>query len=106
MTRCLIALLAGLLAADTAAAADGKKVSIRWHGQSMFEITTSAGTRIVTDPHGIDVFGRKSIKADLILISHRHNDHTQVRVIENYKEAKIIQGLNGDGKRLEWNLVD
>src|SRR5262249_39103780 len=82
MTRYLTALLAGLLVliAGTAAAADAKKLTIRWDGQSMFEITTAAGTRIVIDPHAIDAFGRKNLEADLILISHRHNDHTQIGV--------------------------
>lgn len=109
MSRLLTAFLISLLAAGTAAAADAKKLSIRWHGQSMFEIKTSAGTRIVTDPHGIEVFGRKEIEADLVLISHRHNDHTQVGILQNPKKATVIHGLTdlkGDGKRLDWNLID
>lgn len=106
MIRPLLALLAGLLLVAAADAADAKKVAIRWHGQSMFEIVTPAGTRIVTDPHAIDAFGRKNVQADLILISHRHNDHTQIGVIENWKKAKIVQGLKGDGKKLDWNLID
>jgi L-ascorbate metabolism protein UlaG (beta-lactamase superfamily) len=106
MMRYLTTLLAGLLAAATATAADGKKLTIRWHGQSMFEIITSAGTRIVTDPHAIEVFGRKSLRADLVLISHRHTDHTQLGVIENVREAKIIHGLKAEGRRLDWNLLD
>lgn len=109
MKRHLIVLLAGLLVVATAAAADGKKVSIRWYGQSMFEIKTSDGTRIVTDPHAIDVFGRKTLEADLVLISHRHTDHMQIGSIENAKKAKIIAGfkdLKGDGKKIDWNLID
>ena len=111
MTRYLTALFGGLLVllAGSVAAADAPKLTIRWHGQSMFEIITPAGTRIVTDPHAIDVFGRKNLEADLILISHRHNDHTQVGVIENWKKAKIVHGikdLKGDGKKFDWNLVD
>src|SRR5262249_50801014 len=36
----------------------------------------------------------------------RHNDHTQVGIIENAREAKIINGLKAEGKRLDWNLID
>jgi L-ascorbate metabolism protein UlaG (beta-lactamase superfamily) len=107
--RYSIPLLAGLLFTTAAPAADAKKVIIRWHGQSMFEIITSAGTRIVTDPHAIEVFGRKNIEADLILTSHRHSDHVQTSVIQNEKKARIIHGLKdlkGDGKRFDWNLID
>ena len=65
MTRLLTAVVAGLLVAGTGVAAESKKVVIRWHGQSFFEIESSKGTRIVTDPHAIEAYGRISVKADL-----------------------------------------
>jgi L-ascorbate metabolism protein UlaG (beta-lactamase superfamily) len=95
--------------------AQGKQLTIRWHGQAFFEIHTSAGTRIVIDPHAIEAFGeRKNIKADLICITHLHNDHTQVGVIENFDERKadkmvrlgLIPGKGGDRTKEEWNPID
>ena len=58
MTRPLLALLAGLLLVAAAAAADAKKVAIRWHGQSMFEIVTPAGDerRVVFRQHRSNAF--------------------------------------------------
>jgi L-ascorbate metabolism protein UlaG (beta-lactamase superfamily) len=106
MIRFCIALAAGLLLAAASPADESKKVTIRWHGQSFFEIISSQGTRIVTDPHAIDVYGRISVKADLILVSHFHNDHTQVDVVENKDKAKIIYGLKPNGRKTDWNLVD
>ncbi len=112
MSRSLAALaaLAAVLALTAAApAADGKKITVRWHGQSFFEIVSSAGTRIVTDPHAIDAFGRKVVKADVITVSHFHTDHTQVGVVENFREAVTLTGLKdpkGDGKKIEWNAID
>src|SRR5262245_17847841 len=114
MHRFLTSLVAALLF-SLPASAQPKQLSIRWHGQSFFEIHTSAGTRIVTDPHAIEAFGeRNNIKADLITVSHLHNDHTQVEVIENFDPKKIDKmvrlgltpGKDNDRKRDEWNNID
>ncbi len=107
MTRILTPLFALLLlAAGTAPAADAKKVILRWHGQSFFDLETSQGARIVFDPHAIEAYGRTVVSADLILISHFHDDHTQIQVVQNQDKAKKLPGLKANGKKLEWNLVD
>jgi L-ascorbate metabolism protein UlaG (beta-lactamase superfamily) len=108
MIRQLAALAAGLIFASTIVAADPAKsgVTIRWHGQSFFEIISSKGTRIVTDPHAIENYGRVQVEADLITISHLHNDHTQYQVVENWERAKFIWGLKREGKQPDWNAVD
>lgn len=98
------AVLAAALAVSPVAAQG--KVTIRWHGQSFFEIISSKGTRIVTDPHAIEAYGRIHVLADLVLISHLHSDHTQVGVIDNREKAKIIYGLKVVGQREEWNPID
>lgn len=105
MKRLIFALVAGLLGVNFAAAAQ-QKVTLRWHGQSFFEIISSKGTRIVTDPHAIDAYGKISVPADLVLVSHLHSDHAQVGVIENRNKAKIVYGLKVVGQREEWNPVD
>lgn len=85
-----------------------REVTIRWHGQSFFQIESSRGTRVVIDPHQIDAYGRKSVAADLVLCSHLHNDHTQLGAIANRDKAKVIPGLvpNERTKRPEWNPTD
>jgi L-ascorbate metabolism protein UlaG (beta-lactamase superfamily) len=82
------------------------KMTIRWHGQSFFELQSSKGTRIVFDPHAIEAYGRVDISADLILISHFHNDHDQKEVVRNLARAKVVEGLRRDGRKLDWNLID
>jgi L-ascorbate metabolism protein UlaG (beta-lactamase superfamily) len=110
MTRRLppLAALTGLIVfAAVTPAADGKNVVIRYHGQSFFEIISTKGTRIVLDPHAIPEYGRNIVSADLVLMSHFHDDHTQIGVVENAKQAKIINGLKKEGKNKDdWNLVD
>jgi L-ascorbate metabolism protein UlaG (beta-lactamase superfamily) len=93
--------LGNLVVADSS-----KNVVVRWHGQSFFEIESSAGTRLVLDPHTIEAFGRKSVVADLVLLSHLHNDHTQVEVVQNRSRTKILIGLQGTGRKHDWNPID
>jgi L-ascorbate metabolism protein UlaG (beta-lactamase superfamily) len=87
--------------------ADGK-THIRWFGQSFFIITSAKGTRVAIDPHAIQEYGRfLGLKADAVLFSHLHNDHTQKEVFENHKDKnfKVISGLTTKG-RPDWARID
>jgi L-ascorbate metabolism protein UlaG (beta-lactamase superfamily) len=109
MVRIPAAVAAALLLAGLATSQDkAREVTIRWHGQSFFQIDSSRGTRIVIDPHAIEAYGRKSLNADLVLISHFHNDHTQLEPIQNRTKAKILYGLRGipGSRRTEWNPIN
>jgi L-ascorbate metabolism protein UlaG (beta-lactamase superfamily) len=107
MFRHLAVFAVALLLAGTAAAADPPgKVTIRWHGQSFFDIQSSKGTRIVIDPHAIEAYGRQTVSADLILISHFHTDHSQVGVVQDQARAKVLYGLKGGAKKVDWNPID
>jgi L-ascorbate metabolism protein UlaG (beta-lactamase superfamily) len=97
----VLSICAGLVSADD------NKVVIRWHGQSFFEIISTKGTRIVTDPHAIDAYGRPQVKADLVLMSHLHVDHTAIDAVTNIKQAKQINALKKDENgRDTWNIID
>jgi L-ascorbate metabolism protein UlaG (beta-lactamase superfamily) len=89
--------------------ADGK-THISWYGQSFFIITSSKGDRLAIDPHAIDEYGRVlGLRADGVLFSHLHNDHTQKEVLDNYKDKdfKVIPGLISKGARgVTWNNVN
>lgn len=89
--RRFLPILLLLLWVDRAPAAD---VTIRWHGQSYFEIVTTKGTVVVIDPHAIDAFGKLQLKANLVLMSHLHDDHTKPDTIMNWKELKEAQKVN------------
>jgi L-ascorbate metabolism protein UlaG (beta-lactamase superfamily) len=114
MIRMLTTLFAVLLVTTAAPAADAKKLTLRWHGQSFFELETSAGNRIVFDPHEIEAYtkvvGRINVTADLVCISHMHDDHTQLGAVQIRKNDTIkeprINGLRGTGARTEWEMVD
>jgi L-ascorbate metabolism protein UlaG (beta-lactamase superfamily) len=92
---------------------DADKVVLSWWGQSFFLIRTPKGTRVLIDPHEILNYPRiQNLKVDLALMSHNHNDHTQLGIIENFKKKdpkeplEIIPGLVKKGKRDDWNRVN
>lgn len=107
----LVAVLAGLVVCAAPAVAQdpkAKAIEIRWFGQSFFQIKTGDGTRIVIDPHLMTEYSRPSCEADLILISHEHDDHNLVEAVSNLDtdKPKQIRGLLTKGKRQDWNKVD
>jgi L-ascorbate metabolism protein UlaG (beta-lactamase superfamily) len=104
--------MAALVLSPTLARADGPQLTLAWHGQSFFVLTTSKGTRVAFDPHAIPAYGRPTAAADLVLLSHNHTDHNQIEAIEDRAKATIIPGWKSDDpspsgrRRVTWNLVE
>ena len=107
MRRFLLALV--FVFAASAGLSAGE-IKIAWYGQSMFLIVTPKGTRIVLDPHNLESYRQVTpLKADLILMSHLHNDHTRLEQVENAKDAKQVNALKSSGPDnavVDWNEVD
>src|ERR1700733_4227452 len=100
-----LALVGGAI--DAGGNKGAQPTSISYHGNSFYILTTSKGTRIAFDPHMIPEYPRVTgLKADLILISHNHNDHTRVEALENGAKAKIIRGLKSESVKADWSFVD
>ena len=84
MMRFAIAVATALVLGNAVSADPTKSLVVRWHGQSFFEIESSAGTRIVLDPHTIEAYGRKSVVADLVLLDR------QLNVVETYIDGVMV----------------
>lgn len=97
--------LASVLLLACAALAPAGEIKIAWWGQSMFEVVTPKGTRIVLDPHAMEAYPVRKMPADLVLMSHFHNEHNQIGVITNAKDAKKFNALKKEGLTEEYNLV-
>ena len=90
-----------------------KIVKIRWFGQSFFQLESAEGRKFVIDPHAIPAFGRQSATAEFILVSHPHDDHALIEIVEpmgtakKFNEADIYRGVidTKTGKQ-EWKAID
>ena len=108
MLRMLAALTALTLGTAMAVAAD-KPTKVRWFGQSLIQIESSTGKKIVFDPHAIPVFGIEKPEADLVCISHEHDDHNQAAILPKNPKRLERHGLKAANKAMtvfEWNKID
>jgi L-ascorbate metabolism protein UlaG (beta-lactamase superfamily) len=104
-------LLAGLSIVATvlpAVAQDKKAVEIRWYGHSFFQLTTTAGTKVVFDPHAIADYGVPPLSPDIVVMSHNHDDHNRKEILANgdSKDLKAFFGITPKGKGGEWAKID
>ncbi len=84
-----------------------KPFTVRWFGQSFVQIETPGGKKVVFDPHAIPAFGRPAVSADVLLISHEHDDHNQTEILAE-KPARVFRGLKPAtrGRSPEWNTIN
>jgi L-ascorbate metabolism protein UlaG (beta-lactamase superfamily) len=63
-------------------------MKIKWLGHSCFKITSSKGTRILTDPFDDNVgYNIPSVETDIVTISHNHYDHNYVDCVRGSFEV-------------------
>lgn len=108
MVRSLIPVWVFLILAPAAAAAPAT-LDLRWYGHSCFMLETAKGTRVVFDPHNIPDYGRLALTADVVLVSHEHEDHNNVEAVKVRNKENVIRGVAPlkPGSRLPaWNQVD
>jgi len=84
-----------------AAAAHGAQVSVEWLGHSMFQIVSSKGTRILTDPHGRGDLPAPSGLQDIVTTSHQHGPHNSIWMAKG--SPVVLEGLTPSGDN--WNNV-
>ncbi len=83
-------------ATSTPALERARVVKIKWLGQSAFVITTSNGTRIVTDPYAPNdrmPYGEIQESADIVTVSHDHRDHNNIAAVGGNPE--VVRGTTG-----------
>lgn len=104
--RCCFGLLVLVVGSSGPAWSQEKKWTIRWYGQSFFQVTTTSGTRLVFDPHAIDQYPRQLVPADLVLVSHPHLDHSTLHAIPQRDKVKVLAGVTGTARRQEFVSID
>jgi len=83
------------------AAAPAPAVTIEWLGHSTFQITSSKGTRVLTDPHGAFDLPQPTLPQHIVTTSHRHGRHSAVHMAPG--TPVILHGLTPAGE--DWQKI-
>jgi L-ascorbate metabolism protein UlaG (beta-lactamase superfamily) len=89
-----------------APAAAAGKPTLTYFGQSSMKIKTSKGTVVYIDPYAP---GDYSEKADVILVSHEHQDHNKIDLVAQKtgcKVLRVVDTINADNSYNNFTVVD
>ena len=78
------------------AAASGK-VEIRWFGHSFFQLTSSSGTVILTDPFGPMGFPLPDVWGHVVTVGREHGNHNNVGLVKG--KPVVLRGLKANSMR-------
>jgi len=71
-------------------------ILIEWFGHSTFQITSSKGTRILTDPHSRSDLPWPTLPQHIVTTSHQHGPHSNVWMARG--SPMILEGLTPGGE--------
>ncbi len=77
-------------------------VKIEWFGHSFFMISSSRGTKVITDPFGPMGFPLPDVSAHVVTVGREHGNHNNVGLVKG--SPKLLRGLIGGG--LQWNSIN
>ena len=83
------------------AAASGT-IEIKWFGHSFFQITSSSGTKIITDPFGAMGFPMPEVWPNIVTVGREHGNHNNVGLAKG--SPVVLRGVK-EGTD-EWNQVN
>ena len=83
------------------AAASGA-IEIKWFGHSFFQITSSSGTRIITDPFGPMGFPMPEVWPHVVTVGREHGNHNNVGLAKG--KPIVLRGLK-EGQD-DWNQIN
>lgn len=77
-------------------------VEIKWFGHAFFQITSSSGTRIITDPFGHMGYPMPEVWAHVVTVGRETGNHNNVALARG--DPLILRGLKSGG--LDWNEIN
>ena len=77
------------------AASPAPPLTLEWMGHSTFQITSSKGTRVLTDPHGAFDLPRPTLPQHIVTTSHQHGPHNSVHMAPG--TPVVLHGLTPSG---------
>src|SRR4030042_1694017 len=79
-------------------AAVSGSIEIKWFGHSFFQITSSSGTKIITDPFGAMGFPMPEVWPNIVTVGREHGNHNNVGLAKG--NPIILRGMKAGGE--EW----
>ncbi|MBM4262001.1 MAG: MBL fold metallo-hydrolase [Deltaproteobacteria bacterium] len=76
-------------------------VTIEFFGHNFFQITSSKGTKVITDPVFPGFYPTPNVAPDAITVGREHPNHNYVAIAKN--NPVILRGLGNYGA--EWNRI-
>jgi L-ascorbate metabolism protein UlaG (beta-lactamase superfamily) len=76
-------------------------VTLEFFGHNFFQITSSRGTKILTDPVSPGFYPTPNVTPDAITVGREHPNHNFVEIAKN--KPVVLRGLSNYGA--EWNKV-
>jgi L-ascorbate metabolism protein UlaG (beta-lactamase superfamily) len=71
-------------------------MKVKWLGHSCFLVTSKSGVRIITDPYVVGGYINYSPieeTADIVVVSHGHDDHSNVSAVQGKPEVVRGNGI-------------
>ena len=79
-----------------AATVSANAVTIEWFGHSTFQLTSSKGTRVLTDPHARNDLPWPSLPQHIVTTSHQHGPHSNIWMAKG--NPVVLEGLTPSGE--------
>jgi len=77
-------------------------VEIKWFGHAFFQITSSAGTQIITDPFRYMGYPMPEVRPDVVTVGKETRNHSNVELAKG--DPIILRGLKSWGS--DWNVIN
>ena len=77
-------------------------VEVTWFGHAFFQVTSSAGTKIITDPFRYMGYPMPEVWPDVVTVSKETRNHSNVNLAKG--DPLVLRGLGAWG--LEWNEIN
>ncbi|MDI7261767.1 MAG: MBL fold metallo-hydrolase [Thermodesulfobacteriota bacterium] len=83
-------------------AANSGGIEIKWFGHAFFQITSSTGTRVITDPFGNMGYPMPEVWPHVVTVGKETGNHNNVRLAKG--NPLVLRGLKPGS--VEWNQIN
>ncbi len=80
---------------------------IEWYGHNFFQIASSRGTKVFTDPFGSIGYPMPDVSGHIVTVGREHGNHNNVELIKgNPRVFRGISGFGGNWTRIQTTVRD